>query len=142
MNKLNISLILFSLIITFSSCSDDDPQTTDFSYHAHIHEPTTADKHVGDVLAIEIEYESHTGEPVHHINVKIYSVADGTVVYDKPDEAHVHATDGTYVYEDDFVLSYANGVTEHTDWILEARVWGDGKGLGEVVENVQFHVHP
>ena len=60
----------------------------------------------------------------------------------KPADAHVHATSGEYTYEDDFVLSEANGFTAHTDWVLEAKVWGDTDGEDEEVSTVEFHVHP
>ncbi|MFT5168360.1 MAG: hypothetical protein ACI8P3_003603, partial [Saprospiraceae bacterium] len=33
-------------------------------------------------------------------------------------------------------------VMEDTDWILEAKVWGHEGGVGEVMESIEFHVHP
>ena len=62
-------------VLTFIACKDDDPATSIYEYHAHIHSPDAADKHIGDTLAIEVEFESHTGEPVHHINVRIFNKA-------------------------------------------------------------------
>ncbi len=56
--------------------------------------------------------------------------------------AHVHETSGEYGYHDDFVLSNENNVEGHTDWILEAKVWGHEAGDGEVIEMIEFHVHP
>lgn len=146
-NNLTMKHLLFLFAIStliLGSCKEDDPKPTetDFDYHAHIHAPNMDDKHVDDTIHIEIEFESHTGEPVHHVNIKIVSLDGNTEVYNMPSEAHVHATSGAYTFEDDFKLSNDNGVVEHTDWILEAKVWGDGEGLGEVIEKVQFHVHP
>ncbi|MEE9439799.1 MAG: hypothetical protein V3V14_12410 [Saprospiraceae bacterium] len=141
MNYIKFLAILLSFTFILSSCGDDTDEKK-FDYHAHIHSPNMDDKHVDDDLNIIIEFESHTGEPVHHINIKIYNKADNTIVYNKPSEAHVHATDGKITFEDDFILSNENGVEEHTDWVLEAKVWGDGEGIEEEIETVTFHVHP
>ena len=128
-------------LLTFISCKDDDdPTPSVYEYHAHIHSPDAADKHVGDTLAIEVDFESHTGQPVHHINVRIFKKSDNTEVYNKPTQAHVHDTSGAYTYEDSFVLSAASGLTEG-DWILEATVWGESDGEEETSEQVEFHVH-
>ena len=93
-------------------------------------------------MCIRDSFESHVGETVHHINVRIYNAADNTEIYNKPSNAHVHEESGTYEYHDDFMLIEDNGVNAHSDWILEAKVWGDGEGKGEVIETVEFHVHP
>lgn len=135
-------MLSFSILIT--SCGDDDNamEEVDYQYHAHIHTPNTDDKKVGDDLDIDIEFESHSGEAVHHVNVRIYNKADSTEIYNQPDVAHVHETDGLFEFEDTFTLSNANGVVAHTDWILEAKVWGHEGRDGEVTETVEFHVHP
>ena len=125
--------------ITFS-CKDDEDDALVYEYHAHIHQPDTTLRHIGDTLPIEIEFESHTGQPVHHINVRIFKKSDNTEVYNKPDDAHVHDTSGAYTYEDHFVLSAANGLSEG-DWVLEATVWGESDGQEETSEQVEFHVH-
>ena len=148
MKKLIYPLILlcsFSFLIT--SCGDDgddhETETTDFDYHVHINSPSTDDKHVGDMIHLHVDFESHTGETVHHVNVKIYNKADSTqVIYDAPGNAHVHATEGTFAWHDDFPLTAAEGVSAHSDWILEAKVWGHDAGKGEIVESIEFHVHP
>lgn len=127
-------------VLTFIACKDDDPTPSVYEYHAHIHSPDTTDRHIGDTLAIEVEFESHTGEPVHHINVRIFNKSTNAEVYNKPDEAHVHDTSGAYTFEDLFVLSAANGLTAG-DWILEAKVWGESDGQEEISEQVEFHVH-
>ena len=49
---------------------------------------------------------------------------------------------GTYSYHGDFILSNDNGVEAHSDWVLEAKVWGHGAGEQEVMESIEFHVHP
>lgn len=130
----------FVLSAVIISCKDDDDDALIYEYHAHIHQPTTAEKHIGDTLDIEVEFESHTGLPVHHINVRIFKKSDHTEVYNKPDEAHVHETDGAYTFEDQFILSGANGLSEG-DWVLEATVWGESDGQEETSEQVEFHVH-
>ncbi len=135
---------LLSLSVLLVACNNDDeaaPMTTDFDYHAHIMSPNTDNKHVGDTIHIHVDFESHTGETVHHANVRIYNKADSTQIFSGPDDAHVHKT-GEFSFHHNFVLSDSVGVKAHTDWILEAKVWGDGAGVGEVVESIEFHVHP
>jgi hypothetical protein len=134
-------LFFSTLFATFLfSCKDDDDDTLIYEYHAHIHHPDTLARNIGDTLEIEVEFESHTGQPVHHINVRIFRKSDNTVVYNKPDEAHIHETSGAYTYEDHFVLSAANGLTAG-DWILEATVWGESDGQEETSEQVEFHIN-
>jgi hypothetical protein len=143
--KTKFSLPLFFVLLAVAACKkqdDDEPTTTDFQYHAHIQELNSDDKHVNDTLHIRVLFESHTGETVHHINVRIYNKNDNTEIYNKPADAHVHETSGEYEFQDDFVLSEANGVNAHTDWVLEASVWGHENREGEEMEQVEFHVHP
>ncbi len=149
MNKIFfLSIISFAFVLI--SCDDDeggnDQNTVDYHYHAHIHSPNTDDKHVGDTIHIHVNFESHAGEPVHHINVRIYNQMDSTIIYNEPADAHIHETDGMFEFHDDFVLSEANGVSEHSNWVFEAKVWGENAGDGEVIEilpgNGFFHVHP
>ena len=135
-----ISFLLFSV-----ACNDDEQPVVEdiFEYHAHIHSPNLDNKHKGDTIHIEVNFESHTGMPVHHIGVRIYNKADNSIVaYDQPSEHHVHAISGEYLYEDDLILSDDNGFNMHGDWIMEAKVWGHEAGLGEEIETIEFHVHP
>ena len=99
--------IAFTLITVYA-CKDDGPDSV-FEYHAHIHNPSNADRVVGDTLPIEVEFESHTGMTIHHINVRIFNKSTLTEVYSQPAEAHVHDTSGAYTFEDVFILSAANG---------------------------------
>lgn len=127
-------------VMTVFACKDDEP-TGIYEYHAHIHSPDSTDRVVGDTLPIEVDFESHTGETIHHINVRIYNKSTLTEVYNKPTEPHVHDTSGAYTYEDQFVLSAANGVSAGT-WVLVATVWGDQDGEEEESEEVEFQVKP
>ncbi|MBK8443456.1 MAG: hypothetical protein IPL35_08600 [Sphingobacteriales bacterium] len=134
-------LFLFSIILV-AACDKDDDNSTEYEYHAHIESPDTNTKNIGDTLDIEIEFESHSGKPVHHINVSIYNKADSTkIVYNQPTNAHVMETDGAYTWSDIFVLSEANGISANSDWVLKAKVWGETTGEGEETETVEFHVH-
>jgi len=144
MKQIFFLMLIFSFSLFTTSCNNDDetPMTIDYDYHAHVHTPNADNKHVGDAIEIDIAFESHTGEAVHHVNVRIYNKEDNTEIYNKPDVAHIHEIDGKFEFEDTFMLSNANGVTEHTDWVLEAKVWGETAGEGEVIETVEFHVHP
>ncbi len=144
MNKLLFStLLFFSFTFLIVSCDkDEEPETIEYDYHAHIMSPNTDDKKVGDSIHIHVDFESRTGETVHHINVKIYNKMDSTqVIYNEPGDAHVH-TEGEYGYHADLGLTANEGVAGHTDWILEAKVWGHEAGAGEVMESIEFHVHP
>lgn len=137
-------LLLFAALglMTFIACDkDDDPVTPDlvYDYHAHVHMPTNAAKMLDDTLKIHVQFESHTGETIHHIKVRIFNKADSTEVYNKPDVPHVHETSGAYTYSDQYVLSAANGFAPGT-WIFEAKVWGHEAGLEEAVEQVEFNL--
>lgn len=134
---------LFATLFAFQSCTKDDTKEVDkFEYHAHVMSPDDSNKHMGDTLKINVHFESHTGETVHNINVTIKEATTGTVVYNKPDDSHVHGMSGEYMYSDNVELNTANGFKGHTDYILEAKVWGDSPGLSEEIETVEFHVHP
>ena len=140
MNKL-LYIMILSVSVFMYSCSDDENDSV-FDYSVSIMSPDTDAKMQGDTIHIHVEFESGTNETVHHVNVRIYNADDESVIYNAPDPAHVHETSGSYGYHDDFVLSQANGVEGHTDWVLEAKVWGHEAGVEEVVETIEFHVHP
>ncbi|NNF01403.1 MAG: hypothetical protein HKN22_01845 [Bacteroidia bacterium] len=141
MKKLILFIPIALLALYLTSC-DDDPVDPVFEYHAHIHQPDNSDKHVGDTMHIHVDFESMTDMTVHHVNVRIYKVVDSTEIYNAPADAHVHATSGKYEWHDDFILSNTNGVMQHTDWILEAKVWGHEEDEELETKTVQFHVHP
>jgi hypothetical protein len=132
-------------IFSFQSCEkenmDDDNELT-YDYHAHIHSPNMDAKHVGDTITIAVDFESHTGETIHHINVTIKNKTSDEVIYNMPTTAHIHETSGSYHFHDELILSDRNGVTGHSDWILEAKVWGHEAGEEEASATVEFHVHP
>ncbi len=124
-----------------SGCKKDEAQPA-HEYHAHIHSPNTVDKHLNDALDIEVDFEDHTGNTVHHIQIRIYNKLTLAEVYLMPSEPHVHATSGEYTFTDTFDLTEANGITPDSDWVLEAKVWGEEDGELEEVETVEFHVQP
>ena len=141
MKTLILPVFLFASLYLIS-CDKDDNPVVSYDYHAHIAQPSSSDKNLGDVLPIEVEFESHSGEAVEHVNIRIFNKANPSlVVYDKPTDAHVPGGGADYTYQDQFTLSTANGVTSG-DWILEAKVWGEEDGQDEVVERFEFHVHP
>lgn len=139
MNKLMLLLSISLLTVFACKEKEDHHMDGETEYHAHIHAPDATDKRVGDNLHIEVTFEDHAGGTVHHVEVKIFDKATNTVLYQKPDEAHVHETDGEYEFEDDFSLS---GVTPNSTLVLEARVWGHNGTEGEVKERVEFRVLP
>ena len=142
MNKLFFLMAFFATVGIFSACNTETDDTEiNYDYHAHINSPSADDKHVGDSIMILVNFESHSGEIVHNINVRIYNKADGTEIYNKPADAQVN-TSAEYDYSDVFVLTEDNGVAAHTDWIIEATVWGEEDGEETEMEIVEFHVHP
>jgi len=108
------------------------------NYQISIMSPSADDKHVGDTIHIHVNFEDINGGTVHHIKVRIYNKDSGTEIYHQPTVAHVHETSGKYEHHDNLVLN----VSEHTDWILEASVWGHEAGTHEKMDNIEFHVHP
>lgn len=139
--KNNIYLFLAMWIITFGCGKDDDTHSSVFDYHAHIHHPDSTIKVLGDSLEIEIEFESHTGQTVHHINVRIYNKDTQVEVYNKPSDPHVDAP-VNYLYEDVILLTTANGFSANSSWILEAKVWGENDGQEEEIGKVEFKIAP
>lgn len=136
-------LSLLAGLVVFSACEKEEEHMhmhtgDEPDYHIHVNAPNSDDKHVGNTIALNIEFEDHNGGVVHHVNVRIYNVVTGEEIYNAPAEAHVHATEGSYTLEDELVLN----VDAHTDWMLEARVWGHDAGSHEKKAEVPFHVHP
>lgn len=128
----------FVCLLALSCSTGDDPVSYD--YHAHIMQPSSANKHLGDVLFISIEFESHTGESIEHIKVRIYNKDTQLEIYNEPDDPHIGGA-ADYEFEDEFVLSAANGVTTG-DWVIEATVWGMDEGQDQVEETVEFTILP
>jgi hypothetical protein len=139
---MKITAIFTACLFTFLlvSCKDDDNPVVNYEYHAHIMQPSTADKQIGDVMFIQIEFESHSGENVEHINVRIFNKNTNIIVYDKPSDPHIAQSGDNYAYEDQITLSAANGFSEG-DWVLEAKVWGAEHEQDLVTESVEFHIH-
>jgi len=129
---------LFAFLIV--SCKDDDNPVVDYAYHAHIMQPSSADKQIGDVMFIQVEFESHTGENIEHINIRIFNKNTNIIVYDKPSDPHIGHNGDNYDYEDQITLSAANGFSEG-DWVIEAKVWGAEHEQDLETESVEFHIH-
>jgi len=108
------------------------------NYSISIMSPDAEDKKKGDEIHLHVNFEEVNMGTVHHVNVRIYNKADGTEIYSEPTEAHVHEEDGLYEWHDDIKLD----VEGHTDWILEAKVWGHDDLEGELTKSIEFHVHP
>ncbi len=146
MNKLFYLLLLLGICFIVA-CEDDD----DVMYSISIMSPDTTAKHAGDTMHLHINFDEINGGTIHYINVRIYERDTGEEIYNAPTEANVK-TDGHYEHHDDVVLN----VEGHSNWILEARVWGeeddeeddededeeeDGEEY-EVIMTTEFHVHP
>lgn len=140
-----LSLLLAGIFITACDRDEDhdhNEETTEFDYRIDINSPSTDAKQLDDSIHIHIDFVSELETTVHHVNVRIYSKATGIEIYNAPGEAHVHEQSGIFSWHDDFDLTEDNGLEEHTDWILEAKVWGHSEGLEQIVKELEFHVHP
>jgi len=146
------TILILSLIMVLASCGSDDDkdhdhdhghhEDTTYEYHAHIHSPTDATMKMGDTISIRVNFESHTGETVHHINIILHKAEDEeAVVFSEPNDAHIHNVDGNFTYEYFYALTEENGIEGHTDYTLKASVWGAQEGEELVEETVTFHVH-
>lgn len=133
MKKFFFMSLLASLFV-FNACKDDDDSSDTPDYQIEIESPNANDKAVGDELDIHVHFSDKNGGEVHHVNVRIYEKTSGTEIYNKPDEAHVHA-DGEYSFEDTLTLTTAG------QYVLEAKVWGHDDGISEVTESVEFKVN-
>ena len=143
MKKIVFFFALIAGISLLTSCGDDDSDHMDDpQYSITFNSPSTDDKNVNDSIHIHVDFISGTDQTVHHVNVRIYNKDTNEEIYNAPSGAHVHEESGKYEHHDDFHLSEANGVSAHSDWIMEAKVWGHEAGAAEVVEMIEFHVHP
>ena len=137
----NLFFVFLLCTLFFISCKKDGDDPIVYDYHAHIQQPSGADKVMGDLLFIDVEFESHSGENVEHIKVRIFNKAETIEVYNEPDNPHLEGNVSDYQYTDQFALTEANGVSPG-DWVIEASVWGAEDGMDEVKERVEFHIHP
>jgi len=128
------------LALLYVSCKDEISVPI-YNYTVSILQPDSLPKHLGDTLDINVEFVSHTGEAVHHINVRIFNKATNAEVYNLPVEPHVHDVTGSHTYSDQFVLSAAHGLSEG-DWVLEGKVWGHEDSIEETTSRVEFHINP
>lgn len=136
-----IFFLAFTCIsLSLISCKDDSVPVA-YDYHAHIMQPSSADKSMGDILFIQVEFESHTGEAVEHIQVRIFNKATLNEVYKKPSDAHVAGGPSVHEFQDQVELIALNGFSPG-DWVIEAKVWGHDEGQDEEAEQVEFHIHP
>jgi len=135
--------LLFLLIMSATYCLSckDDGDVVSYDYHAHIMHPSSANKNMGDILPIQVEFESHAGEAVEHINIRIFNKTNLTEVYSEPSDPHLNGGDPVFMFEDQVQLTAANGFSAG-DWIIEATVWGHDDGQDQVTEKVEFHVNP
>jgi hypothetical protein len=138
--KFPLIFLLVMSSLSFWSCDKDDNDPLTYDYHSHIQQPSSADKQMGETLFIQVEFESHTGEDVEHINVRIFKADNSVEAYNKPADPHIGGV-SVYEYQDQIALTTANGFSAG-DWVIEARVWGHDEGQDEEMERVEFHIHP
>jgi len=147
--QISFKYILLFLVISLVSCNDDEAMEDDMmpaatEYAIQVMSPSADDKKVGEEIHIHVNFDETNMSTIHHVNVKIFKDGDDTVVmYDGPAEAHIHDDSGHYELHADVLLDSTNNVAAHTDWVVEAKVWGHDSGVAEVIDNSRmFHVHP
>lgn len=140
-------LLLIGMFIV-ASCGDDDvmeddDMTTAPVYKVAIMSPDDSDKKVGDAIHLHVNFDEESMMTIHHVNVRIYKKGDESLeIFNGPETAHVHDDSGHYELHADVNLDATTGVEEHTDWVMEAKIWGHEAGAAEVLETLEFHVHP
>ncbi len=139
----SISILCLFLATSCEKTEPDHSHDDEFKYTATIEQPNTEAKKMGQMLDIKVNFESETGKAIHHVNVKITKKDDDSVVlYNQPDEAHVHEMDGKLEFTDSLMLSTDGNFEAHSNYVISARVWGHDAGQEEVTQSVEFHVHP
>ena len=133
-SKMMLPLLLIVSLISSHCAKDQDPlgeEKTDYQYHAHIYKPLPNNKHMGDTIFLDVEFESHAGIPVHHVKVSMYEVGENKDVYQMPVDPLVYNNKPNYTFKDWLVLTESNGILPNKDWVIEARVWGPDEMEGE-----------
>ncbi|MFK7935816.1 MAG: hypothetical protein AB8G22_20045 [Saprospiraceae bacterium] len=143
-------LTIFALVAVLTACEKEEEmhteeehehEETDYAYHAHIESPNADDKELDDLIHVHINFESHTGETIHNIDVRFFKADDlENPVHVAANEEHVHG-DGEYQYHADIMLNAENGFSDHGDYILKATVFGAEERNGEESEELKFYIH-
>jgi hypothetical protein len=127
----------FLFIAIVNGCDDEPEPLPENVYQIRIIEPSIDFVMNTDTLKLHIEFSDSLGGVVENVKVRFYSLADNTVVYEEPDSSAV-ASSGTYTFTGFRLL---NDLPAHSNWVLEARVWGKNPGESEVVKTKGIHVH-
>lgn len=133
------TLCLSALCLMAISCKDDDEPADIYDYHVHIRTPDASVKSYFDTLDIQIDFESHTGQPVHYIQVSLFDEDEFQTVWIRPANSFVNDLDGEYRFEAQIPLNINHNIDRGT-WTLEASVWGAAEPDGEVTESVTFEI--
>lgn len=140
MKYILIGILTLTLLV---SCQKKESAKQDeLQYQVTILSPDTSNKHIDDEIAFKVDFQSATKMPIHHIKVRLYNKASKREIYNQPSHAHIHEIGGQYIFTDSFKLTEDAGVEPHTDWIMEASVWGHNGREGEKIVTREFHVHP
>lgn len=136
-NLMLVFLGALPFLVAFAGCDDDPAPAPEHVYQISIIEPAIDFIMNTDTMKFKIVFSDSLGGVVENVKVRVYSLADSTVIFEKPDNSAV-ATQNSYTFEDYRAL---NDLPAHTNWVLEARVWGKTAGESEVVKTKGIHVH-
>lgn len=149
MRNTKIFILLVVTILSLAACKKDyvvvqptHGHSDMMNYEIMIMQPDTSMKMMDSNMHIHVRFTEADNKTVHHAKVRVYQTDDpSNVIYDMPNDAHVHAMSGQYDHHDDLILSAANGVVAHKNYTIEAKVWGHEAGTHEVIVTRSFHVH-
>ncbi len=166
MKLTKITALLLMFAIGFASCGGEDEPHTPFDYVVAINSPEAtnpdavnkeaADFNLGDVLELDVDFESQTGLVVHHVSVSITDLSnDSSIIYDYKE--HAHDASGSFNHMVSINLVEDAGYYADSDWMITATVKSheahdeEGHEHGEdehdsesdeASAQIRFHINP
>ncbi len=145
MNKLIVLGALTAASFFSNACKKDTENnhnhTNSAVYHIHKYSPMLSAQRFGTTDQIKIDFESHDGSAVHHVNVSMYRKSDDSLLFSEPSNAHVMEKSGKYHYSKTIHFIADEGFEPHTDYKLVSKVWGHTANENIVTDTFQFHIH-
>ena len=147
MNKLTLLVTITAIAFFSNACKKDTENNPDHNhgsssvYHIHRHLPMTSSEMFGTTDQIKIDFESHNGSAVHHVNVSLYRKSDDSLIFSEPRDAHVMEKSGKYQYSKTIHFIANEGFAPHTDYKLVSKVWGHTALESIATDTFQFHVY-
>jgi hypothetical protein len=77
-----------------------------------------------DSLEIHILAETSGESLINHASIRIIKKLDNKVIYEEPKHTKAYTTEGIYEFKDKFLISDLDQVESDTEYLIEARIWG------------------